>query len=140
MIKSIITNIKELRKPCVEAQKGEDISAVVQDLKDTLATQKGCGLAANQIGVQKKIAFYKIGPNEVTLINPKITDKYDKTIFTEGCLSFPGLEIKTDRYREITLENNNQRYGASGIEAIVIQHEVDHLNGVTIFDRKHKAR
>lgn len=140
MIKQIVTNLKELRRPCAIVRNDEDISAIVQDLKDTLATKVGYGLAANQIGIQKKIAFYKIGANEVTLINPKIMDKFDKMVFNEGCLSFPGLEIKTDRYREITFENNGRCYSASGIEALVIQHEVDHLSGKTIFDRKHKAR
>lgn len=140
MIKPIVTNLKELQKPCKLVQENEDISALVQDLKDTLATQKGYGLAANQIGIQKKVAFYIFNKSEVTLINPKITEKQNKIIFTEGCLSFPGLEIKTDRYKTIILENNGQKFSASDLEAIIIQHEVDHLNGITILQRKHKAR
>ncbi len=140
MIKPIVNNIKELRKPCVEVEPDEDVSVILQDLKDTLATKKGYGLAANQIGVQKKIAFYKLGSSEVTLINPKIIEKKDKIVFEEGCLSFPGLVIKTDRYQEIVFENSGAQFSASGIEAIIIQHEIAHLQGKTIFDFKHKAR
>lgn len=140
MIKPIVTSIKELRKPCAEIEANEDINAVVQDLKDTLATQKGYGLAANQIGIQKKIAYYKYEKSEVTLINPKIMDKSHKITFREGCLSFPGLEILTDRYNEIEVENDGVLFYVIGIEAIIVQHEVDHLEGRTIFDKKHKAR
>lgn len=140
MIKPIVTNLKELRKPCAEVEEGEDVSSIAQDLKDTLATLKGYGLAANQIGVRKKVAYYKIGASETLLINPKIVEKCDRIVFEEECLSFPGVVVKTDRYRELTIENKGARYSASGLEAIVIQHEIDHLEGKTIFDRKHKAR
>lgn len=140
MVKKIVTDIKELRKPCAEVLPDEDISAIILDLKDTLNTQKGIGLAANQIGINKKIAYYKFGENEVTLINPRIIEKWDRIVFAEGCLSFPGLEIKTDRYLGIMFENSGNKFEAGYLEAMIIQHEVDHLNGITILDRKHKAR
>ena len=143
MIKAIVNNIQELRKVCAEVEPDEDISTILQDLKDTLATKKGYGLAANQIGVQKKIAYYVLDGKEVTLINPKIVEKDNKITFKEGCLSFPGIVILTDRYNTLTIELDRmpyKQYSADGIEAIIIQHEVDHLNGITIFQRKHKAK
>ncbi len=139
MIKLIVNNIQELRKPCAEVLPDEDVSTMLQDLKDTLATLKGYGLAANQIGVQKKIAYYVFEGKETILINPKIVEKSDRIVFEEGCLSFPGIVIKTDRYKEIVFVNNNKQYSANGIEAIIIQHECDHLCGIVIMDRKHKA-
>jgi len=140
MIKPIVNNINELRKPCADVLPDEDISAILQDLKDTLATKKGYGLTANQIGIQKKLAYYVFKGKENVLINSKIIEKSDKIVFNEGCLSFPGVVVKTDRYTDITFINNGQQFSASGIEAIIIQHEIDHLNGRLIFDRKHKAK
>ena len=150
MIQQIVTNLKELRRPCAEVQDGEDISAIVEDLRDTLDMRKGYGLAANQIGINKKVAYYELTKNAVVLINPRIVEKSKKVSFREGCLSFPGLEIITDRYDEIVIENSARiagemkfgarRFSANGLEAIIIQHEIDHLNGITILNRKHKAR
>ena len=140
MIQPIIKDINVLRKPCLTVEQGEDIAGIVQDLKDTLATQKGYGLTANQIGVHKKLAYYNVSGKENILINPKMHTKYDRILFDEACLSFPSVIVRTDRYKEIVFENNGIECQASGLEAIVIQHEIDHLNGRTIFDRKHKAR
>jgi len=140
MIKPIVTNIKELQKPCIEVENGENLEVILQDLRDTLATQKGYGLSANQIGVFKKVALYNFEGNENILINPELISKYGKIVFREGCLSMPGFTILTDRYNEIKFRNNCGLYVALGLEAIIIQHEIDHLNGLTILNRKHKAR
>ena len=156
MIKSIISNIKELRKPCEEVKKDENIKDIIQDLKDTLATKKGYALAANQIGINKKIAYCKIPKlnmqekkleySEYVLINPKIVEKERKYIHKqEGCLSFPGLRIDTDRYVFIVVQFLNENFQPQtavmqDLEAAIVQHECDHIEGRTIFDRKHKRR
>ncbi|MFH0806039.1 MAG: peptide deformylase [Patescibacteria group bacterium] len=145
----IISNITELRRKCRLVEKGEDISQIIQDLKNTLNYHKnGLGLAANQIGYNKAIAIVKIPKNkteftEHILINPQIIDKEGKIIINDSCLSFPGLIIRTLRYSNITFYNTNLKgevntFMVSGLEGIVIQHEVDHCLGITILDRRYK--
>ena len=152
MIRPIECNLKSLRKPCIPVEKGEDISQIMRDLKDTLYSLvgKGYALAANQIGYNKKIALIRIPLNnehtefnEYFIINPKIVFKERKILFTEGCLSLPGLSIQTDRYVFITIsyldENMEEKIKvAQDLEAIIIQHEIDHLSGRSILDRKHR--
>ncbi len=140
MIKSIIKDVKELRKPSALVSPAEDLSDVVQDLKDTLTTVEGYGLTANQIGMYKQLAYIKVEDEEAVLLNPKIISKEQLIKFKEGCLSIPGVEIYTDRYNKITFESNGEEYEAEGLLAIIIQHEVDHMNGVLILQRRHKAR
>jgi peptide deformylase len=155
-IKSIVTNINELKKPCLEITKEDDIKSIIQDLKDTLEFKKGLGLSANQIGIQKKISYNKI-PNkinkdktieyyELVLINAKIIEKSNPIkINNESCLSFPGLAIITKRYVFITIQYLDENFKeqtllAQDLQSLVIQHEIDHINGKTLFDRKWRAK
>jgi len=141
MIRKIVTDITELKKPCALVEEGEDISETVQDLKDSLNIKKGYGLAANQIGINKKVSYIMYLGEELILINPKVVSKNKKYRFRkEGCLSFPGIPVDTVRYHEIAFETGvgeeRKVMAATGMTAAIIQHETDHLNGVTIFDRK----
>jgi len=155
-IKPIVTNLVELRKPCVPVEKGEDVSQIIQELKDTLETKRGWGLSANQIGYNKKISYIKIPEfkdkqgnfsyKEYILINAKIIEK-DRLVkvLDEGCLSFPGVPVHTQRYVFITIEYLNEKMepitmAYQDMEALAMQHEVDHQQGRTIFDRKWRAR
>jgi peptide deformylase len=141
MIKSIIKNITELKKPCVEIKDYKELTSIIIDLEDTLKTSRGgIGLSANQIGYNQRVAIIRLPLLSLNLINPIILDKKDKRIFKEGCLSFPNIEMVTDRYYYIKIKNNDKILEFTGIEAIAVQHEIDHLNGLTIFDRKHKKR
>ncbi len=87
MIKSIVTNILELKKSCVPAEP-EEIQAILKDLIDTLKTTAGIGLAGNQIGYNKRVTIIRLPNLKLDLINPIILDKQDRGIFKEGCLSF----------------------------------------------------
>jgi len=141
MIKKIVTNIRELKKPCTLVAEGEDITEIVQDLKDSLNTKQGYGLAANQIGIDKRVSYIYYLGKELILINPKIVSKVKKYRFRkEGCLSFPGIPCDTIRYNYISFETGigeeRKVMEASGMTAAIIQHETDHLLGLTIFDRK----
>jgi len=152
---SIVTNINELKKPCHEVTLDDNIQEIVKKLKDTLAYHNGFGLSANQIGIQKKISYCKIPKynpkdkkiefTELVIINPKIIEKDRKILFKqEGCLSIPYLRIDTDRYVFITLEYQDEKLEKrtalfQDLESFVVQHEYDHLIGLTIFDRKHKG-
>lgn len=155
--KSLVTNIVELRKPCEEVEEGEDISEIIMYLKNTLNPKLGYGLSANQIGYNKKVSYLKIGKNinpktkeveyqELIVANPRIIEKDHKIVLPkEGCLSLPGIKIDTLRYVFITVEyedekRNRKMAALQDLEAFVWQHEVDHLNGITIIDRKYHKR
>ena len=136
MVRPIIRDMIFLARPSVPAT-AEDIH-VAQDLADTLAAHKdGCvGLAANMIGVGKRIiAFYDGGKLEV-MFNPEII-RCDGAFETEeGCLSLDGVR-KTKRYKSIKVKFQNEKMQVrmksySGWTAQIIQHEVDHCNGVII--------
>lgn len=111
---------------------------VVQDLLDTLkANAAGCvGMAANMIGVRKRIIAVNMGGVNVPMINPVIVKKSGPYEVEEGCLSLSDVR-KTTRYREIEVEYldinfKKQRQKYMGWIAQIIQHEVDHCDGVLI--------
>jgi len=141
MKKKIVTDIVYLKQKSEEV-KIEEIETIVKDLEDSLETQKGIGLTAIQIGILKKVAIIRIPNKEpMNLYNPKIIEKEKPIKFSERCLSIPGLTILTRRYNTIIWENGDgQKYSADGIEAICVAHEIDHMNGLTILDRKWRRR
>lgn len=103
----------------------------------------GIGLAAPQIGIAKKIAIIKLNrykPCDIVLVNASINNGYDEMIFkNEGCLSFPGRLETTKRFQEIHINNNlvyPHAFISTGLTAVAIQHELDHLNQKLFFDNK----
>lgn len=115
-----------------------DDMSVVQDLLDTLkANETRCvGMAANMIGVRKRIIAINVGFANVAMINPVVVKKTDAYEVEEGCLSLSGMR-KTTRYQSIEVEYldinwNKQRNKYSGWIAQIIQHECDHLEGIII--------
>ena len=111
---------------------------VITDLLDTLrANLDRCvGMAANMIGVRKRIIVFCSGPLHMIMINPQITAKSGEYEAEEGCLSLAGTR-KTKRYRKITVRYQDQlfrqRVGTfEGFTAQIIQHEIDHCDGVLI--------
>lgn len=111
---------------------------VIEDLLDTLeANADRCvGMAANMIGVNKRIIVFSVGPMNIPMINPVITKHADPYEAEEGCLSLDGVR-KTTRYQSIEVEflDRNfikQKQAFSGFTAQIIQHELDHCNGILI--------
>jgi len=118
----------------------------IADMIDTMRQYHGVGLAAPQIGIAKQIIILEVDNNPrypdadtielEILINPKIIQfSQQKDLAWEGCLSLPGMRGKVERSREITYQANTetgQSYTATaqGFHARVIQHEIDHLNGI----------
>jgi len=141
MKRKITTDITYIKQKSKEVSP-EGVETIVKDLEDSLEGQRGIGLAAIQVGIPLQVAIIKIPNREpMNLYNPKIIDKQDPIKFSERCLSLPGLDILTRRYNDIVWENGDgQRYSAGGIEAICVQHEIDHMNGLTILDRKWRRR
>lgn len=113
-------------------------------------TRSGVGLAAPQVGesIQLSVIDLSMGQNEkelVVLINPEILEAEGKHMDDEGCLSFPGITAPVNRNTRILLKNidingNEVRLEIEGYLARVIQHEIDHLNGVLIIDRVSSLR
>ena len=136
MNKPIVKDVLFLGQKSDEASP-QDVSAG-QDLQDTLkANQDRCaGMAANMIGVKKRIIIVNMGILNVVMYNPVILKKDTPYEAEEGCLSLEGVR-KTIRYQNIEVEFrdgswNKHRQKYSGWTAQIIQHEVDHLNGIII--------
>ena len=136
MVKSIMRDIFFLNQKSEPAMK-EDIQTAV-DLLDTLkAHEDGCvGMAANMIGVNKRIIAVNMGFANIAMLNPMIVSKKGPYEAEEGCLSLQGVR-KTTRYQEIEVEyedihfkKQHQKY--KGWVAQIIQHEVDHCEGIII--------
>ena len=139
--------LKEICEPCTSIQEGEEIGA--QLLDELTKSKNGIGLAANQIGINKRVCVVNV-KEPLVLINPKIVDKSEETfVFPEGCLSFPNKKIKTSRYVSVSVECDNiddtlfftadSNNLADAMECVCVQHEIDHLDGITMFDRKIKG-
>lgn len=136
MIRPIMKDVFFLNQKSEPATKADD--QVVQDLLDTLkANEAGCvGMAANMIGVKKRIIAVNMGFVNIPMLNPVITKKSGPYEAEEGCLSLVGVR-KATRYQEIEVEyfdrnwkKKKQKY--TGWIAQIIQHECDHLEGIII--------
>ncbi len=149
MPRKIVTDIRILNQISeeipiqgIEPEPCEEILMVVEALEESLATTEGYGLTAIQIGIPVRVAIVRVGKTKLDLFNPKIIKKADRFKFVgEKCLSLPGFTIDTARYNYIVLENGNgKKYALEGLEAIVVQHEIAHMNGKTILDYKWRKK
>jgi peptide deformylase len=98
----------------------------------------GIGLAAPQIGINTNIAIVRTSRHSINLVNPIIVEKNKGFVnFGEGCLSLPGVAVNTQRYREVFVKDDLRPEGfvVTGLAAIAVQHECDHLSGILITDR-----
>ena len=107
---------------------------------DIMYEAPGIGLAAPQIGVQKQLFVYDIGDGAEVLINPVVVESSGEWVYEEGCLSIPGLYVEMVRPKEILLKGINIDGEEVSVEADellsrLFQHELDHLNGVLMFER-----
>ncbi len=153
---------KKLRK--VSVDEGLKIAEI---LFTTLNERKdGIGLAANQVGIDASVAVVNVR-EPLILINPVIKEQWDEIDYYEGCLSYPKKGVNTKRYKNIIIhtEQEESDWYFSGeptpgegmgtweqdksnkedetqrvLEAVCIQHEIDHLNGITCIDREHKSK
>jgi len=123
----------------------EDLSLLIKDLRDTLMTEKGIGLAAPQIGVLKKVIYinFKDNVTEFVLINPKIIRKSGRVKDTEGCLSYPDYEGVVERPKRVTVSGLDEKGKAVIVEgedllARALCHEIDHLDGILYTKRAKK--
>ena len=165
-MKKVINCFKEnnplINKPLrtVSVEEGMKIAT---ELFEILNKRKdGIGLAANQVGIDAQVAIVNVR-EPIILINPKIVERSNEISYYEGCLSFIGKNVHTKRYNDIVITTeqedsklyfsgaknssegkgtweeqvkNTKDYELRKLEAICVQHEIDHLNGKTIMDRK----
>ena len=131
-----------IHDPLFLAQKSEPATEadrqIITDLLDTLrANLDRCvGMAANMIGEKKRVIVFCSGPMQMVMVNPQITAKSGEYETEEGCLSLAGMR-KTKRYRKITVRYQDQAFRPrtgifDGFTAQIIQHEIDHCNGILI--------
>ena len=130
-----------LKSAALEIQKIDDkLVRLTNEMFDIMYDAPGIGLAAPQIGVQKKLFVYDIGDGADVLINPEIVESSGEWVFEEGCLSIPGLYVEMIRPKEVLMKGINLSGEEVTVEADellsrLFQHELDHLNGVLMFDR-----
>jgi len=116
----------------------EEGKEIIAQLEENLDTDKGVGLAAPQIGINKRVAIVRLDNENINLINPRIIHSYGLVLSREeGCLSIPDTYVDVYRFREIVVVDDLHPNGfiASGEISIVLQHEIDHLYSILMTDR-----
>lgn len=128
-------------------QRATEITAVdgklvrlAEDMIETMYDAPGVGLAAPQVGVQKRLFVYDVGDGPHTVINPEIRESDGEWAYEEGCLSIPGLAFELVRPKVVhlvgyDLEGNELSIEADELVARAFQHELDHLDGVLYIER-----
>ena len=116
------------------------IASLAETMIETMYEAPGVGLAANQIGVQKRIFVYDPGDGAKVVINPSIVESDGEYAYEEGCLSVPGLSweiVRPNRVHLIgrDLEGNELSIEAEEFEGRIFQHELDHLDGILLVER-----
>ena len=136
-----VSDRKKLGKTCSPCRSVPEGTSVGNRLLEILSEEENAvGLAANQIGIDMAVCVVKV-KNPILLINPKIVGKFGKSFFQEGCLSFKGDYVLTERWTDIVVTADNHKnqlffsFKDNALECVCVQHEIDHLNGITMFDR-----
>jgi peptide deformylase len=135
-----------LREPAREVEKITDVHRrLIADMIETMRDAPGVGLAGPQVGVLERIFVWEVGDRHGALINPVITSRSDDTIEEEeGCLSLPGLLYPVERSAKVVVEALDANGDPVRLEADdpedpllarVVQHEIDHLDGILFIDR-----
>jgi len=125
----------------VEGFKDSRLAELVLDMVKTMETEKGIGLAAPQVRSDLRICIAKVDNIIYILINPKVkSHSRKKEIFEEGCLSFPGKYFPVERPVRVKIKardinGKKIKIRAEGLLARVLQHEIDHLDGILVIDR-----
>jgi peptide deformylase len=119
----------------------EDVSELVADMWAVLRQHNGGGLAANQVGVLKRVIVLNTKKFRGSIVNPVITMSSGSKRSEEGCLSFPGRRVTVKRYKSIVVEGFDASWqpvklSLRGFASFAAQHEIDHLNGITIMDKR----
>lgn len=151
-IKNVVYNSDILRKKCEPVEKIDDeIKSILNDMLEVMYNEKGIGLTANQVGINKQLIVIDLQKDGVKdpifLINPKITKTSKEKVISEqeGCLSVPNARADVPRYEKVSVEyldidGNKQTIEADGLLSICLQHEIDHSNGKLFIDYLSKLK
>jgi len=145
-MKVVILGHPALRQKALPIEEiNEDIRNLVDQMAKLMYESKGLGLAANQVGVLKRVFIIDVAQKEgepklEVYINPKILEKEGSIVREEGCLSIPGYYAKVKRFEKIFIKAfdlNGKEFERelTGLHAVAFQHEYDHLDGILFIDR-----
>ena len=117
----------------------DEVRRLVEDMLETMDAAKGIGLAANQVGVARRVAVVDVDGDRFAMIDPRIVETEGRATAEEGCLSIPDVYADVTRPERVVIEaldadGNLYRKDASGLTARAIQHEIDHLDGILFLD------
>ncbi len=135
--------LRETARPVEEFD--AELAALSRRMIAILRDAPGVGLAATQLGVVRRVIVYEVDDEPVTLVNPRVVSSSRETeVLDEGCLSLPGMTLPVERPVAVRVRGRDVRgrrldYDTEGLEARVIQHEIDHLDGVLILERTTRA-
>lgn len=131
-----------LKSPATPVEEfDESLERLAREMLETMHEHEGVGLAATQVGRLKRVLVAALEDEEYVIVNPTIEEATgDPVPDTEGCLSIPGIQVEVERPTNITVSGLDVtgspiRLEVEGLLARIIQHEVDHLDGVLILDR-----
>ena len=129
--------LRQVANPVKEIDEG--IHTLIDGMAETLHACDGIGLSAPQVGVLQRVIVVDTEQGLLSLTNPEILDRQGEDEFIEGCLSLPNVRVNVERntlilVRGTTAEGKEFQQEYSGLEARVIQHAFDHLNGILIID------
>lgn len=116
------------------------VRTVLQDMSQTMYEGDGIGLAANQVGVMRRLVVVDVGDGLIQLVNPVIVKSSGEQVGQEGCLSIPNLWGVVKRPEKVVVKAFNERgkrleINAEGLLAVVLCHEIDHLDGILFIDK-----
>ena len=133
-----------LKQRAAEVQEVDSaLVRLADDMVETMYAAPGVGLAAPQVGVQKRLFVYDVGEGPQVIVNPRIDESDGEWTFEEGCLSVPGLSWEIVRPKQVhlvghDLDGNEVSIEADELAARLFQHELDHLDGVLLLERLDK--
>lgn len=135
LLGSSVLRQRSIEVPVVD----DEVRGFIDSLFETMEAAKGIGLAANQVGVTRRVAVVDTEDQRLVLVNPVISDTEGRSRAEEGCLSIPeayGEVMRSERLVLQALDRDGKPYRleASGLLARAIQHEVDHLDGILFID------
>ncbi len=141
----MIMDIKVYPNPVLRSENAEvecfdeELKQFIVDMKETMYEKDGVGLAAPQVGVNRRVAVVAFENREYVLINPRIVEYGGEQVGEEGCLSVPGIYEKVKRSDQVVVEALNEngepiRLEAEGFLARAFAHEIDHLDGILFID------
>lgn len=135
--------LREKAKPVAEVN--DTIRTLLDDMAETMYHFNGCGLAAPQVGIGRRLIVVDAGDGLIEVINPVLVKSRGKQVGEEGCLSIPGVFGNVERFKTVFIEGldrdgNVVKIKARDFTAVALQHEIDHLDGILFTDKMKKEK